>query len=78
MTSSVINLGVACHSHAARVWIKVGFEGDVIVALVIGQNGYGKLSRILIFRTVTRNNNANFGSRAIVVHVGNVSVSVGR
>ena len=78
MTSSVINLGVTRHSHAARVWIKVGFEGNVIIALVVCQNGHGEIARVLIFRTVTRNNNANFGCRTIVICVGNVAVSVWR
>ena len=78
MTSSVINLGIARHSHATRVWIKVGFEGNVVVTLVIGQNWHGELARVLIFRTVTRNDNANFGSRALVICVDNVSVSIWR
>ena len=78
MTSGVINLGIACHSHAALVWIEVGFEGNIVVTLVIGQNGYGELARALVFRTVTRNDNANFGSRAIVVCVVNIAVSVWR
>ena len=78
MTSSIINLGIARHSHAARVWIKVGFEGNVVVTLVIGQNRYGKITRVLIFRTVTRNNNANFCCRAVVVCVGDIPVSVWR
>ena len=78
MTSGVINLGVTRHSHAARVWIKVGFEGNVVVTLVIGQNGYGELARVFIFRAVARNNNANFGCRAVVVCVGNIAVSVWR
>ena len=48
MTSSVINLGIASHSHAARVWIEVGFESNVVVALVVGQNGYGEIARVLV------------------------------
>ena len=78
MTSSVINLGIACHSHAALVWIEVGFEGNVIVALVIGENWYGEIARVLIFRAIARNNDANFGCRAVVICVDNIAVSVWR
>ena len=78
MTSSVINLGIASHCHAARVWIKVGFEGNVVISLVIGENRHGEVASVLIFRTVTRNNNANFGSRAVVICVDNITVSVWR
>ena len=48
MTRGVINLGIACHSHAALIRIEVGFEGDVIVALVIGENWHGELARVLV------------------------------
>ena len=78
MTSSVINLGVTRHSHAARVWIKVGFEGNVVVTLVIGQNGYGEIACVFVFRAIARNDNVNGGCAAVIVCVGNVAVSVWR
>ena len=78
MTSGVINLGIACHSHAARVWIKVGFEGNVVITLVIGQNRHGEIARVFVFRAVTRNDNVNCGSCARVICVGNIAISIWR